>query len=111
MAEMTAFELFSAMNDRHTNLKDCEGMIISPAGVHTHTYTANDGSEHSVLVIKNAKDGKFYKTEVKAFIEKFLKYQEAFGSLPDDQKPDIMIVLNVSHKGNKYVNFELVTQD
>lgn len=111
MAELNAFELFSAMNDKHTNLKDCEGMVLSPVGVHTHTYTANDGSEHQVLVIKNGKDGKFYKTEVKAFIEKFLKYMEAFGGMPDDQKPDIVIAMNVSKKGNKYVNFELLKKD
>ncbi len=106
--ELTRTELFKAMNDKHTNLKDCEGMIVSPVAVHTHTYTASDGSEHSVLVIKNGKDGQFYKTEVKAFIEKFMKYMEAFGDCPDDEKPDICIVINQSKKGNKYVNFELM---
>lgn len=105
--ELTQMELFKAMNDRHKNLKECEGMIISPVAVHTYTYTAADGSQHSVLVIKNGKDGRFYKTEVKAFIEKFLKYQEAFGDVPDEEKPDIVIVINVSKKGNKYVNFDL----
>ena len=106
--ELTKMELFKAMNDKHENLKDCEGMIISPVAVHTHTYTAADGTEHSVLVIKNGKDGKFYKTEVKAFIEKFMKYMEAFGDSPDDEKPDIVIVLNQSKKGNRYVTFDLV---
>lgn len=108
--ELTKMELFKAMNDKHENLKDCEGLVISPVAVHTHTYTASDGSEHSVLVIKNGKDGKFYKTEVKAFIEKFIKYMEAFGECPDSEKPDITITLNVSKKGNKYVNFDLVGQ-
>ena len=107
--ELTRAELFKAMNDKHENLRDCEGMIVSPVAVHTHTYTAADGSEHSVLVIKNGKDGKFYKTEVKAFIEKFMKYLEAFGDLPDEEKPDIVIVLNQSKKGNKYVNFDLAS--
>lgn len=106
--ELTQMELFKAMNDKHTNLKECEGLIISPVAHHTHQYTDADGKMHSVLVIKNGKDGQMYKTEVAAFIEKFLKYDEAFGSMPDDQKPDIMIVLNVSKKGNKYVNFDLV---
>ena len=106
--ELTRAELFKAMNDKHTNLKDCEGMIISPVAVHTHTYTAADGSEHAVLVIKNGKDNQFYKTEVKAFIEKFMKYEEAVGDLPDDEKPDIVVVLNQSKKGNRYVNFDLV---
>ena len=106
--ELTRIQLFKAMNDKHTNLKDCEGLIIKPVAIHTHTYTANDGSEHSVLVIYNGIDGQFYKTEVKAFIEKFLKYTEAFGDLEDDKKPEIQIVLNTSKKGNKYVNFDLV---
>lgn len=106
--ELTKMELFKAMNDRHTNLKDCEGLIISPVAFHTHQYSDADGKLHSVLVIKNGKDGQMYKTEVSAFIEKFMKYDEAFGEAPDTEKPDIVIVLNTSKKGNKYVNFDLV---
>ena len=106
--ELTKMELFKAMNDRHTNLKDCEGLIISPVAFHTHQYSDADGKLHSVLVIKNGKDNQMYKTEVSAFIEKFMKYDEAFGEAPDTEKPDIVIVLNTSKKGNKYVNFDLV---
>ena len=106
--ELTKMELFKAMNDRHENLKDCEGMIISPVAHHTHTYSDADGKEHAVLVIKDGKTGKTYKTEVKAFIEKFLKYDEAFGDAPDSEKPDIVIILNTSKKGNRYVNFDLM---
>lgn len=109
--ELTRIELFKAMNDKHTNLKECDGMIISPVAVHTHSYTASDGTEHQVLVIKNGKDGKFYKTEVKAFIEKFIKYMEAFGDCPDEEKPEIVIVMNKSKKGNQYVTFDLVTAE
>ena len=83
-------------------------MIISPVASHTHTYTDTDEKEHSVLVILNGKDNKMYKTEVKAFIEKYQKYLEAFGNLPDDQKPDIVITINNSKKGNRYVNFDLM---
>ena len=106
--ELSKMELFKAMNDRHQNLKDCEGMVIAPVAVHTHTYTASDGTEHQVLVIKNGNDGKFYRTEVKAFIEKFMNYMEAFGDCPDIERPEIVVVLNVSKKGNKYVNFDIV---
>ena len=106
--ELTKLELFKAMNDKHPNLRDCEGMIIAPVATHTHTYSDADGKLHSVLVIKNGKDGQMYKTEVQAFIEKFMKYEEAFGEEPDDKKPEIVIVLNTSKKGNKYVNFDLV---
>lgn len=107
--ELTKLELFKAMNDKHTNLKNCEGLVISPVAYHTHQYSDADGKLHSVLVIKDGKSGEMYKTEVQAFIEKFLKYDEAFGEEPDDKKPDIVIVLNTSKKGNKYVNFDLVT--
>ena len=106
--ELTKMELFKAMNDRHTNLKDCEGLVISPVAFHTHQYSDADGKLHSVLVIKNGKDGQMYKTEVQAFIEKFMKYDEAFGDLPDNEKPDIVIVINMSKKNNRYVNFDLV---
>ena len=109
--ELTKMELFKAMNDKHTNLRDCEGMVISPVATHTHTYTDADGKMHSVLVIKNGIDGKMYKTEVAAFIDKFMKYEEAFGDEPDENKPDITIVLNKSRKGNTYVNFDLVSKD
>ena len=106
--ELTKLELFKAMNDKHTNLRDCEGMIISPVATHTHTYSDADGKLHSVLVIKNGKDGKMYKTEVQAFIDKFMAYEEAFGDLPDEEKPDIRIACRVSKKNNKYANFDLV---
>ena len=108
--ELTKMELFKAMNDKHTNLKECEGLIIHPVAYHTHQYTDVDGKMHSVLVIKNGDYGQMYKTEVQAFIEKFLKYDEAFGDEADENKPNIVIVLNTSKKGNKYVNFDLVEQ-
>ena len=106
--ELTKMELFKAMNDRHTNLKDCEGQIISPVAHHTHQYSDSDGKLHSVLVIKDGKTGEMYKTEVQAFIDKFLKYDEAFGDEPDEQKPDIIITINTSKKNNRYVNFDLI---
>ena len=106
--ELTKMELFKAMNDKHTNLRDCEGQIIAPVAHHTHTYTDADGKLHSVLVIKDGLTGEMYKTEVQAFIEKFLKYDEAFGGEADENKPNIVIILNTSKKGNKYVNFDLV---
>ena len=106
--ELTRRELFNAMNGKHTNLRDCEGLIIRPVAYHTPQYSDADGNLHSVLVIKNGNDGQMYKTEVSAFIEKFMKYDEAFGEDADSDKPEIVIVLNTSKKGNKYVNFDLV---
>lgn len=109
--ELTKMELFKAMNDKHTNLKDCEGLIIKPVAYHTHGYTDSDGKQHSVLVIKNGNDNQMYKTEVQAFIEKFMKYDEAFGTEPDESKPDIVVIINTSKKGNRYVNFDLVNKE
>lgn len=109
--ELTKMELFKAMNDRHTNLKDCEGQIIAPVAHHIHQYADADGKIHDVLVIKDGKTGTMYKTEVAAFIDKFRKYDEAFSEEPDSEKPDIVIVLNQSKKGNKYVNFDLVEKE
>lgn len=108
--ELTGVQLFKAMNDKHINLKECEGLIIKPVASHTHQYTSSDGKEHSVLVIYNGLDKTMYRTEVMAFIEKFLKYEESFGMLPDDEKPEIKIILNTSKAGNRYVNFDLVEE-
>lgn len=108
MAELTPIQLFKAMNDSHTNLKECEGLVIKPVAAHTHTYTSSDGKEHSVLVLLNGKDNTMYKTEVKAFIEKFLTYQEAFWGLPDEERPEIVITIKTSKAGNRYVNFDVL---
>ena len=106
--ELTGIQKFKAMNDKHPNLKDCEGLIIKPLAFHTHNYEDSDGKLHTVLVILNAHDSEMYKTEVQAFIDKFMKYDESFGDMPDEEKPEIKIILNTSKKGNRYVNFELV---
>lgn len=106
--ELTGIQKFKAMNDKHENLKNCEGLIIKPVAFHIHNYEDNKGKEHTVLVILNGHDQKMYKTEVAAFIEKFTKYDDAFGDMPDDEKPDIVITLLESKAGNKYVGFDLV---
>ena len=109
--EMTGRQLFKAMNDKHQNLKDCEGLVIAPVAFHTHQYEDSNGKEHTVLVLYNGIDKQMYKTEVMAFIDKFMKYDESFGSLPDEEKPQIQIVLRKSKAGNQYVNFELMDED
>ena len=106
--ELTGIQKFKAMNDKHPNLKECEGLIIKPLAFHTHNYEDSDGKLHTVLVILNAHDGVMYKTEVQAFIDKFMKYDESFGDMTDEEKPEIKIIINTSKKNNRYVNFELV---
>lgn len=106
--ELTRAELFKAENDSHVNIKEIDGQEILPVAFHTHCYNDAEGKQHSVLVIKDGDSGEMYKTEVLAFIEKFLSYDHAFGTLPDEEKPRIRIACKVSKKGNKYANFELV---
>lgn len=107
--EMTRVEIFKAMQGIGiTNVKEAEGTIISPAAFHTHTYEDQDGKEHSVLVIKDGKTGTLFKTEVQAFIKKFLAYDEAFGSCDDSEKPNIVFTCKTSKKGNKYADFDIM---
>lgn len=105
--EFTGIQKFNARNGKLNNFKDCEGMLVRPIGFDTSTYTGQDGKEHQKLVILNGLDGEMYKTEVKAFIEKFLTYDESFGDMKDEEKPLMVIVIRKSKAGNNYVNFEL----
>lgn len=106
--ELTAKELFRAKNgDGVQNVKDCEGQIIHPVAFTTKRYIGQDEKEHEVLIIKDEKTGGMFKTEVKAFIEKYRDYEESFGGCSDDEKPEIVIIINTSKKGNKYVSFDL----
>ena len=105
--EMTGIQKFKAMNDKLPNFKECEGLLVRPLAFHTSHYTGQDNKEHSKLVILNALDNQMYKTEVKAFIEKFMQYDESFGDMPDEEKPLMVIKMNTSKAGNKYVTFDL----
>lgn len=109
--ELTRTEVFRAMNAMDVpNVRDCEGMLILPVASHTHSYEDQEGKEHAVLVIKDGKTGSLYKTEVQAFIKKYLSYEEAFGTLPDAEKPLMLIKLTTSKKGNRYVTFDIQDQ-
>ena len=109
--ELTRIEVFRAMNAMDVpNVRDCEGMLILPVASHTHSYEDQEGKEHAVLVIKDGKTGSLYKTEVQAFIKKYLSYEEAFGTLPDEEKPLMLIKLTVSKRGNTYVTFDIQDQ-
>ena len=41
--ELTKMELFKAMNDKHENLKDCEGMVVAPGLVDVHVHFRDPG--------------------------------------------------------------------
>ena len=107
--ELSRVEKFKALNSKDIpNMKDCEGEVLKPVAFYTHEYEDSDGKSHYVLVIKDGKTGGMYRTEVKAFIEKFMAYDEAFGNLPDEEKPEIIITTNKSKRGSAYVNFDVV---
>lgn len=107
--ELTRVEVFKAVNSKDLpNIKDVEGQTIKPVASRTNTYEDGEGKDHSVLVIKDGKSGVMYRTEVKAFIDKFLAYDEAFGNLPDEEKPEIIITTKKSKRGYAYVNFDVV---
>lgn len=107
--ELTRVEIFRAMNGREVrNVKEFEGKQIRPVAYHTHEYEDQDGKTHNVLVIKDGKTGELCKTEVKAFVQKFMAYDEAFGGLPDEEKPEMIIKPQTSKKGNKYIDFDVV---
>ena len=105
---LRAVEKFNAMTGMVKNIKDQEGVVISPVAYHCHNYEDQEGKTHQVLVLKDGKSGELYKTETQAFIKKFLQYDEAFGDLPDEEKPDIAICFKDSKRGYKYVNFEVM---
>lgn len=106
--EMTGIQKFKALNDKLPNFKDCEGLIVKPIAFITSNYEGQDGKLHTKLVILNGNDKQMYKTEVKAFIEKFMQYDESFSDVPDDEKPELVITIKTSKAGNKYVSFDLV---
>ena len=107
--EFTRIEKFRALNSRDVaNVKDCDGEVLRPVAYLTNEYEDEEGKTHNVLVIKDGKSGAMYRTEVKAFIQKFLAYDDVFGSMADDEKPEILIQLQQSKKGNKYVTFDVV---
>ena len=111
MAELTARELVRAKNgDGVENVRDCEGEILRPVAFTTKQYIGRDEKEHSVLIFKDGKNGGMYKTEVRAFIEKFKDYMDSFGEVPDEEKPEIVIILTKSQKGNTYVTFDLAEE-
>mgnify|MGYP006874665249 CR=1 FL=1 len=107
--ELTRVEIFKAMNSKDvTNVKEADGQILQPVAFHTHEYEDQEGKTHAVLVLKDGKSGTLYKSETKNFIQKFLAYDEAFGTLPDEEKPEIVIKLTTSKKGNRYSDFDVV---
>lgn len=95
------------------NIKDLIDELVRPLSWEKTAYYDNEDIQHTVLSIKfEWSDGTtsttdIYRTEVKAFIEKFGYYVEVFGELPPAEHPRIKITGKKSQRGNKYISFEL----
>lgn len=87
------------------NIKECIGETVRVDAISVNQYTDHDGEVHNVMALKLA-DGRYYRTEVAAFIEAMNDFWAYFGD--DDEKPEIMIIGKNSKRGNEYVNFEVV---
>lgn len=114
MANAEKIKLFKMkMTADNKNLKDIIGLTVKPLNWEQSNYTDAEGEIHTVLAIELLMpDGKreFYRTEVKAFIEKFNIYDEVFRTEPDEEKPSIKITGKDSKRGNKYINFDIIEE-
>ena len=107
MAEFTNVEKFKAATGTGAiNVKEVPGTIMTPVADYTYSYIDAQGKEHNVLVLKG-EDGTMYRTEVAAFIDKYLKYKDAFGDLADEEKPKIVFSPRKSRAGNNYTDFDV----
>ena len=92
------------------NLKTHIGEVLAIEKWETSEYVDADGVPHSVLSLSINGTGDIYRTEVRAFIEKFRTYIDVFGECPIDQRPLIKITGRTSKKRNEYISFEIVDQ-
>lgn len=95
------------------NLKDLIGQTVRPCKWEFSDYTDSDGENHNVLALElvtpDNKRG-IYRTEVRAFIEKFNVYIDLFHDEPEAERPRITITGVSSKRGNPYINFEIVEE-
>ena len=96
------------------NLKELINRRVKPMKWEFSDYTDSDGEIHTVLAMEletdDPKINGIYRTEVKAFIEKFRVYMDVFGNVPIEERPLIMITGVKSQRGNPYINFDIVEE-
>ncbi|MBO5869658.1 MAG: hypothetical protein J6Q89_02805 [Clostridia bacterium] len=96
-----------------TNLKELIKQTVKPLKWEFSDYIDSDGEKHNVLAMElETSEGKrgIYRTEVRAFIEKFNIYNDVFGTEPVEDRPAIVITGVKSQRGNPYINFEIVEE-
>lgn len=91
------------------NLKSHIGEYFQVEKWETSEYCdVNTGELHTVLALSIlGTENTIYRTEVKAFIEKFRTYAEVFGDVPPAERPYIKITGKTSRKKNEYISFDI----
>lgn len=87
------------------NLKSHINEVLKIEKWESSEYVDADGTYHNVLSLSIAGTGDIYRTEVRAFIEKFKTYVDVFGDLAADERPYIKITGRTSKKRNEYISF------
>lgn len=93
------------------NLKTHIGETLKVDKWESTEYVDADGVYHNVLALSVVPSGDIYRTEVKAFIEKFRTYADVFGDVPVDERPLIKITGKTSRKKNEYISFEICDEE
>lgn len=96
--------------DAH-NLKSHIGEVLKIDKWELTEYIDADGTYHNVLAVAIYGTKDIYRTEVKAFLEKFKTYIDVFGEAPVDERPYIKITGKTSKKKNDYISFEIVDEN
>lgn len=92
------------------NLKTHINEVLKIGSWEMTEYVDVDGTYHNVLSLAIADSKDIYRTEVRAFIEKFKAYIDVFGECPVEERPCIKITGKTSKKRNEYISFEIVDE-
>ena len=93
------------------NLKTHIGEFFQIEKWEVTEYCDVSGELHTVLALSVLGTDDIYRTEVKAFIEKFRTYAEVFGDIPAAERPYIKITGKTSRKKNEYISFEICDEN
>lgn len=107
MMNLTKMEQYKMTRTQNMpNIKEIIGETVRPVAMAVHEYTdPSSGEVHTVMAVK-LEDGRYYRTEVGAFIEAFNDYWNFFEE--EAEKPEILITGKTSKRGNEYVNFDVI---
>ena len=93
------------------NLKSHIGETIKVSDWEFSEYSDVDGQYHNVLALSMPNTREIYRTEVRAFIDKFKKFITVFENVPVEERPFIKITGKTSKKKNDYIDFILTDEN